>query len=226
MIDDAVLREVLGGDPRRFDKGGDIFYDQISALHKAVRGGSPDATLYWLARMLDGGCDPLYIARRVVRMATEDIGNADPRGLTMALAAWDTQERLGSPEGELAIAQALAYLACAPKSNAVYTAFGAARADVQQSPSYEVPLHLRNAPTRLMKEMGFGGEYRYAHDEEDGLRGRGELFSAASSRRGATTSRCRAGWRSRSPTSSNSQRARDAASPRQRYPGAGRPRKA
>ncbi|HMV71015.1 MAG TPA: replication-associated recombination protein A [Pseudomonadales bacterium] len=167
VIGDVVLREVLGGDPRRFDKGGDIFYDQISALHKAVRGGSPDAALYWLARMLDGGCDPLYIARRVVRMATEDIGNADPRGLSIALAAWDTQERLGSPEGELAIAQALAYLACAPRSNAVYTAFAAARADVRELPGYEVPLHLRNAPTRLMKEMGFGAEYRYAHDEPD-----------------------------------------------------------
>ncbi len=167
VIGDAVLREVLGGDPRRFDKGGDIFYDQISALHKAVRGGSPDAALYWLARMLDGGCDPLYVARRVVRMATEDIGNADPRGLSIALAAWDTQERLGSPEGELAIAQALAYLACAPKSNALYAAFGAARADVREHPSYEVPLHLRNAPTRLMKDMDFGADYRYAHDEPD-----------------------------------------------------------
>ncbi|MBP8926162.1 MAG: replication-associated recombination protein A [Pseudomonadales bacterium] len=166
-IDDAVLVEVLGGDPRRFDKGGDIFYDQISALHKSVRGGSPDASLYWLARMLDGGCDALYIARRVVRMATEDIGNADPRGLEIALSAWDTQQRLGSPEGELAIAQAVAYLACAAKSNAVYKAFGAARAEVENSPSYEVPLHLRNAPTRLMKDMDFGAGYRYAHDEPE-----------------------------------------------------------
>ena len=166
-IDDAVLVEVLGGDPRRFDKGGDIFHDQISALHKSVRGGSPDASLYWLARMLDGGCDALYIARRVVRMATEDIGNADPRGLEIALSAWDTQQRLGSPEGELAIAQAVAYLACAAKSNAVYKAFGAARAEVENSPSYEVPLHLRNAPTRLMKDMDFGAGYRYAHDEPE-----------------------------------------------------------
>ena len=166
-IDDSVLVELLGGDPRRFDKGGDVFYDQISALHKAVRGSSPDATLYWFARMLDGGCDPLYIARRVVRMATEDIGNADPRGLQMALAAWDTQARLGSPEGELAIAQALVYLACAPKSNAVYAAFGAARSEVQSGPSLEVPMHLRNAPTRLMKDMGHGDSYRYAHDEPE-----------------------------------------------------------
>jgi putative ATPase len=168
QLDDAVLGEVLGGDPRRFDKGGDIFYDQISALHKAVRGGSPDASLYWLARMLDGGCDALYIARRVVRMATEDIGNADPRGLDIALSAWDTQQRLGSPEGELAIAQAVTYLACAAKSNAVYKAFGAARAEVESSPGYEVPMHLRNAPTRLMKDMDFGAGYRYAHDEPEG----------------------------------------------------------
>jgi putative ATPase len=225
VIDDAVLREVLGGDPRRFDKGGDIFYDQISALHKAVRGGSPDATLYWLARMLDGGCDPLYIARRVVRMATEDIGNADPRGLTMALAAWDTQERLGSPEGELAIAQALAYLACAPKSNAVYTAFGAARADVQQLPSYEVPLHLRNAPTRLMKEMGFGGEYRYAHDEEDAYAAGENYFPPELATRRYYHPVPR-GLEKQIADKLDGQRARDAASPRQRYPGASRPRKA
>ncbi len=225
VIDDAVLREVLGGDPRRFDKGGDIFYDQISALHKAVRGGSPDATLYWLARMLDGGCDPLYIARRVVRMATEDIGNADPRGLTMALAAWDTQERLGSPEGELAIAQALAYLACAPKSNAVYTAFGAARADVREQPSHEVPLHLRNAPTRLMKEMGFGGEYRYAHDEEDAYAAGENYFPPELATRRYYHPVPR-GLEKQIADKLDSQRARDAASPRQRYPGASRPRKA
>ncbi|HTF83364.1 MAG TPA: replication-associated recombination protein A [Cellvibrio sp.] len=164
-INRDVLAEVLASDVRRFDKGGDLFYEQISALHKAVRGSSPDGALYWLARMLDGGCDPLYIARRVVRMATEDIGNADPRALPLALSAWDTQERLGSPEGELAIAQAVVYLAAAPKSNAVYNALKLARADVQQLPAYDVPVHLRNAPTKLMKSMDYGAEYRYAHDE-------------------------------------------------------------
>jgi putative ATPase len=161
------VREVVVGGVRRFDKQGDVFYDQISALHKSVRGSAPDAALYWLARMLDGGCDPLYIARRVVRMASEDIGNADPRALDIALKAWDTQERLGSPEGELTIAQAVVYLACAPKSNAVYEAFNAAMEDAKHSGSLEVPLHLRNAPTRLMKEFGHGAGYRYAHDEAD-----------------------------------------------------------
>lgn len=164
-LDSAVLDEVLQGSVRRFDKGGDLFYEQISALHKAVRGSSPDAALYWYARMLDGGCDPLYIARRVVRMASEDIGNADPRALQLALNAWDVQERLGSPEGELAIAQAVVYLACAAKSNAVYTAFDAVRGDIRNEPSHDVPLHLRNAPTRLLKESGYGAEYRYSHDE-------------------------------------------------------------
>ncbi|TNE82660.1 MAG: replication-associated recombination protein A, partial [Gammaproteobacteria bacterium] len=164
-IDRAVIEEVLVSDTRRFDKGGEYFYDQISALHKAVRGSSPDAALYWYARMLDGGCDPLYIARRVVRMASEDIGNADPRALTLALNAWDTQERLGSPEGELTLAQALVYMAAAPKSNAVYQAFNRVRADIRQMPTYDVPLHLRNAPTKLMKELDYGAEYRYAHDE-------------------------------------------------------------
>jgi putative ATPase len=164
-INHEILAEVLAGDVRRFDKGGDLFYEQISALHKAVRGSSPDGALYWLARMLDGGCDPLYIARRVVRMATEDIGNADPRALPLALSAWDTQERLGSPEGELAIAQAVVYLAAAPKSNAVYNAFKQVMADVRQLPTYDVPMHLRNAPTKLMKSMDYGAEYRYAHDE-------------------------------------------------------------
>lgn len=162
----AVVEEVLQADLRRFDKGGDLFYDQISALHKAVRGSSPDGALYWMIRMLDGGCDPLYIARRLVRMASEDIGNADPRALPLALAAWDTQERLGSPEGELTLAQTVIYLACAPKSNAVYNALKLAKADVQASPAYDVPLHLRNAPTGLMKDLGYGEEYRYAHDEE------------------------------------------------------------
>ena len=169
VIGEALLNEVLaGGTLRRFDKGGEAFYDQISALHKSVRGSAPDAALYWLARMLDGGCDPLYIARRVVRMANEDIGNADPRALTLALEAWDVQERLGSPEGELAIAQAVVYLACAAKSNAVYAAFNAAKEDARSSGSLEVPLHLRNAPTRLMKQLDYGKGYRYAHDEEQG----------------------------------------------------------
>jgi putative ATPase len=164
-LDETVIDEVLQGSLRRFDKGGDLFYDQISALHKAVRGSAPDASLYWFARMLDGGCDPLYIARRVVRMASEDIGNADPRALALALDAWQVQERLGSPEGELAIAQALVYLACAPKSNAVYTAFKSARAEVADAPTEEVPLHLRNAPTQLSRQEGHGEQYRYAHDE-------------------------------------------------------------
>lgn len=166
-LDKTALDEVLRSDVRRFDKGGEQFYDQISAMHKSVRGSSPDGALYWFARMIDGGCDPLYVARRVVRMASEDIGNADPRGLDIALAAWDVQTRLGSPEGELAIAQALTYLACAPKSNAVYSAFNKAIADVKADPSFEVPLHLRNAPTKLMAENGFGAEYRYAHDEPE-----------------------------------------------------------
>jgi putative ATPase len=165
VIGADLVREVVSGGVRRFDKRGEAFYDQISALHKSVRGSDPDAALYWLARMLDGGCDPLYIARRVVRLASEDIGNADPRGLAIALNAWDVQERLGSPEGELAIAQAVVYLACVPKSNAVYTALNAAMADARQHGSLDVPLHLRNAPTRLMKELGYGRDYRYAHDE-------------------------------------------------------------
>jgi putative ATPase len=161
-----VIAEILGGDVRRFDKGGDIFYEQISALHKSVRGSSPDAALYWCMRMLDGGCDPLYVARRVVRMAIEDIGNADPRALSISLAAWETQERLGSPEGELAIAQAVIYLASAAKSNAVYNAFNSAKADIAQMPDYDVPVHLRNAPTSLMKSLDYGADYRYAHSEE------------------------------------------------------------
>jgi putative ATPase len=167
-IREDVLNEVIAGGSRRFDKGGDDFYDQISALHKSVRGSSPDAALYWLVRMLDGGCDPLYLARRIVRMASEDIGNADPRALTLCLNAWDVQERLGSPEGELALAQAVIYLACAAKSNAVYRAWNAARAEIAHTGSLEVPVHLRNAPTRLMKELGYGKAYRYAHDEPEG----------------------------------------------------------
>jgi putative ATPase len=166
LIDAEFLRAALPATLRRFDKGGENFYDQISALHKAVRGSDPDASLYWMARMLDGGADPRYIARRVVRMAVEDIGLADPRGLEVALAAAETYERLGSPEGELAIAQAVVYLAVAPKSNAVYGAYNAAKAFVAGDSSRPVPMRLRNAPTRLMKELGYGAGYRYAHDEE------------------------------------------------------------
>ena len=166
-LDVDTMRAVIGSTYVRFDKGGENFYDQISALHKSVRGSDPDAALYWLCRMLAGGCDPLYIARRALRMASEDIGNADPRALTLALEACAVYERLGSPEGELAIAQAIAFMACAAKSNAVYTAYNAASADAKALGSLEVPLHLRNAPTRLMKEIGYGKGYRYAHDEPD-----------------------------------------------------------
>lgn len=166
-LDDQAVLEVLSSDVRRFDKGGDLFYEQISALHKAVRGSDPDAALYWLVRMLDGGCDPIYLARRLVRMASEDIGNADPRALHLALDAWQVQERLGSPEGELALAQAAVYLAAAAKSNAVYNAFKSVFADVKKMPSYDVPMHLRNAPTGLMKDLDYGADYRYAHDEPD-----------------------------------------------------------
>ncbi len=164
-LETALSNVMSDGAGRRFDRGGDLFYDQISALHKAVRGSSPDAALYWLARMLDGGCDPLYLARRVARMASEDIGNADPRALQLALNAWEAQERMGSPEGELALAQAVVYLAVAPKSNAVYTAFAAARHDVERHGTLEVPPHLRNAPTGLARDLGHGADYRYAHDE-------------------------------------------------------------
>lgn len=167
-VSPELAREVLaGGGARRFDKQGEDFYNQISALHKSVRGSSPDASLYWFCRMLDGGIDPLYLARRIVRIASEDIGNADPRGLELALNAWSVQERLGSPEGELAMAQALVYLACAPKSNAVYVAYKSARAAAQATGSLEVPLHLRNAPTGLMRQLDYGKAYRYAHDEPD-----------------------------------------------------------
>ena len=167
FINQNIIEDVTSQSLRRFDKGGDLFYEQISALHKSVRGSNPDASLYWFARMIDGGCDPLYIARRVVRMASEDIGNADPRGLQLSLDAWLTYERLGSPEGELAIAQAIVYLASTAKSNAVYTAYKAAMADARNSASLDVPEHLRNAPTKLMQDLGFGKDYRYAHDEED-----------------------------------------------------------
>jgi len=165
-----LISEILsGGSTRRFDKGGEAFYDQISALHKSVRGSDPDAALYWLCRMIDGGCDPKYIARRVVRMASEDIGNADPRGLRIALDAWEAQERLGSPEGELTLAQAVIYLAVAAKSNAVYSAYKQAMSVVKQTGSLEVPKHIRNAPTKLMKDLDYGKGYRYAHNEDDGF---------------------------------------------------------
>ncbi len=167
VISEEIIRELATDSIRRFDKRGDEFYDQISALHKSVRGSDPDAALYWLVRMLDGGCDPLYVARRVLRMASEDIGNADPRALTLALQAWDVYQRLGSPEGELAIAQAVVYMACAAKSNAVYRAFKSAQKEIARGGSLPVPMHLRNSPTRLMKELGHGEGYRYSHDEAD-----------------------------------------------------------
>jgi putative ATPase len=163
----AIAQEVAGGTHRRFDKGGDQFYDQISALHKAVRGSDPDAALYWLCRMLDGGCDPIYLARRIARMAVEDIGLADPRAFALTLDAWEAYERLGSPEGELALANGVVYMACAPKSNAVYVAMGEAMEDVAKFGTLDVPAQLRNAPTRLMKDLGYGRNYRYAHDEPD-----------------------------------------------------------
>ena len=164
-IDETFVKATLTQSLRRFDKGGDQFYDQISALHKSVRGSSPDAALYWMVRMLDGGADPLYLGRRIVRMASEDIGLADPRALRMALDACETYERLGSPEGELALAEVVIYLAVAPKSNAAYVAYNAARALIREDKSRPVPEHLRNAPTKLMKDLGYGANYRYAHDE-------------------------------------------------------------
>ena len=169
QVDDAWLLKVLGERMRRYDKGGEQFYDTISALHKSVRGSDPDATLYWFVRMLDGGVDPRYVARRMIRMAIEDVGLADPRALRLALDAADVYERLGSPEGELALAECLVYLAVAPKSNAVYVGYNEARALVRKDGTRPVPLHLRNAPTRLMKDLGYGKEYRYAHDEDGGF---------------------------------------------------------
>jgi putative ATPase len=166
-IDAAFVETAVTRSLRRFDKGGEAFYDQISALHKAVRGSDPDAALYWFCRMLDGGADPLYVGRRMIRMASEDIGLADPRALQLALDAAATYERLGTPEGELALAEAVIYLACAAKSNALYVAYGAARAFIAEDGSRPVPLHLRNAPTKLMKNLGYGKDYRYAHDEDD-----------------------------------------------------------
>jgi putative ATPase len=174
-LSEEIAGEVASGGLRRFDKQGEAFYDQISALHKSIRGSDPDAALYWLCRMLDGGCDPRYIARRVLRLASEDIGNADPRALTLALEACETYERLGSPEGELAIAQAVLFMACAAKSNAVYVAFNEAMADARDLGSLEVPLHIRNAPTWLMKELGYGKGYRYAHNEPDAF-AKGERY--------------------------------------------------
>lgn len=170
-----IVADVVAGGQRRFDKQGEYFYDQISALHKSIRGSDPDASLYWLMRMLDGGCEPLYIARRMIRVASEDIGNADPRALQLCLNAWEVLERLGSPEGELTLAQAVVYLACAAKSNAVYKAANAAQSDAKEFGSLEVPMHLRNAPTRLMKDLGYGDNYRYAHDEE-GAVAKGERY--------------------------------------------------
>ncbi|WP_242108565.1 replication-associated recombination protein A [Luteimonas aquatica] len=168
-ITDSILEQVLADRTRRFDKGGEQFYDQISALHKSVRSSNPDAALYWLARMLDGGCDPGYLARRLTRMAVEDVGLADPRALAMAIEAWDTYDRLGSPEGELALAQLAIYLASTAKSNAAYAAFNAARRDVAEYGTQDVPLHLRNAPTKLMKALGYSKGYQYDHDAEDGI---------------------------------------------------------
>ena len=167
VISEAVISELASERTNRFDNKGDLFYEQISALHKSVRGSNPDGALYWFCRMLDGGCDPHYVARRIIRMASEEVGNADPRALTLCLDAWQTYDRLGSPEGELALAQAVLYLAVAPKSNAAYTAYNLARADAAQSGSLDVPMHLRNAPTKFMKNSGFGEGYRYAHNEDD-----------------------------------------------------------
>ena len=167
QVTEDVLQRVLQSSLRRFDKGGDVFYDQISALHKSIRGSDPDASLYWMCRMLDGGCDPLYIARRLVRVASEDIGNADPRALSLAMEAWEVQERLGSPEGELSLSQAVTYLAMAPKSIGVYRAFNECMAWVSKDRDHPVPEHLRNAPTQLMKDQGYGAQYRYAHDEPE-----------------------------------------------------------
>lgn len=168
VVDDTVMEEVLRSTGRRYDKQGDLYYDMISAFHKSVRGSSPDGALYWCCRMLDGGCDPLYIARRLVAIASEDIGNADPRAMQVVLSAWDAFERVGPAEGERAIAQAAVYCACAPKSNALYMAYNQCRADVASQPGYDVPEHLRNAPTSLMKDLGYGAEYRYAHNEPGG----------------------------------------------------------
>ena len=177
-VDQSLLAEIFGDELRRFDKGGDLFYEQISALHKSMRGSAPDAALYWFCRVLDGGADPRYIGRRLVRFASEDVGNADPRALELTLAALTSYERLGSPEGELALAQAVLYLASVPKSDAAYRAFGAAMALVRSTPSYEVPMQIRNAPTQLMQDLGYGADYRHAHNEqtEEGAYAPGETY--------------------------------------------------
>ncbi len=183
VVTKKMATEIVGQPLSRFDKGRDVFFELTSALHKAVRGSDPDASLYWFARLLAGGCDPLYVARRVVRIASEDIGNADPNALNLALNAWDTCQRLGTPEGELALAQAVVYLACCPKSNAVYAAFNAAREDAKRHGHLEVPMHLRNAPTRMMKNLGYGENYRYAHDEPGGYALGEEYFPSGMNRK-------------------------------------------
>ncbi|KFD07232.1 Holliday junction DNA helicase [Kluyvera ascorbata ATCC 33433] len=176
VLQPQLLTEIAGERSARFDNKGDRFYDLISALHKSVRGSAPDAALYWYARIISAGGDPLYVARRCLAIASEDVGNADPRAMQVAISAWDCFTRVGPAEGERAIAQAIVYLACAPKSNAVYTAFKAAMADARERPDYDVPVHLRNAPTKLMKEMGYGQEYRYAHDEPNAYAAGEEYF--------------------------------------------------
>ncbi|HWK53008.1 MAG TPA: replication-associated recombination protein A [Hyphomicrobiales bacterium] len=216
-LSDAMLEQVLQGSLKRFDKGGEAFYEQISALHKAVRGSAPDAALYWYCRMIDGGCDPFYIARRVVRMASEDIGNADPRGLDIALGAWEVQQRLGSPEGELALAQAIIYLACAPKSDAVYRAYNQAMAEIKAGADHEVPLHLRNAPTKLMKALDYGGDYRYAHDEP-GAYAAGENYLPEALKDTRYYHPVERGLEAKVKEKLDYLRSLDAASPRQRYP--------
>ena len=216
-LDEADVSRALLAGPRNFDKRGDAFYDQISALHKSVRGSSPDAALYWLARMLDGGCDPLYIARRLIRMATEDIGAAEPGALRWCLDAWDVVERLGSPECDLALARAVVLLAGAPKSNAVYTALGAAREAVARHGSQPVPLHLRNAPTALMKQFGHGDDYRYAHDEAAGFVA-GESYLPAPLADEVFYAPTDRGFEGRLGERLADWRARNAASPWQRWP--------
>ena len=217
ILNVAAVQDAMVTEPRRFDKRGDYFYDQISALHKAVRGSAPDAALYWLARMLDGGCDALYIARRLVRMASEDIGAADPRALRWTLDTWDTIERLGSPEGDLSLAQAVVLLACAPKSNAIYTAFTAAQEAVTTTGSLDVPIHLRNAPTNLAKEFGHGTEYRYAHDEPGGFAA-GESYFPEALRAAQFYSPTEYGAEARIAQRLRQLRELDRASPRQRWP--------
>ncbi|KAA0875399.1 replication-associated recombination protein A [Nitrincola tapanii] len=222
FISEAVMQEVLSAGGRRFDKGGDLFYDMISAFHKSVRGSAPDAALYWYCRMLDGGCDPLYVARRLVAIASEDIGNADPRAMQVALAAWDAFERVGPAEGERAIAQAALYCACAPKSNAVYRAFKQCLTDIRKDPSYEVPLHLRNAPTQLMQAEGFGQGYRYAHDEPDAYAAGESYLPEPIAERRYYQPEAR-GLEIKIQEKLSRLQARDAESPEQRYPNRNHP---